>query len=317
MKIVVLDGYTLNPGDLNWRPLQALGYCEIYNRTVPEHVISRSRQADILLTNKTVLTPEHLKQLPDLKYIGVLATGYNHVVDIPTARERNIVVTNVPAYGTSAVAQHVFALILELTRHFSHHIDSVRAGRWSAQPDFCYWDMPLLDLEGLTLGIVGFGKIGRKVAQLGQAFDMNVITTRHRGIEPVENVRQVELDELFRESDIISLHCPLTQATQQLVNAQRLALMKSSALLINTGRGGLVDEIALYHALQTHQIAGAGLDVLSKEPPDADNLLLNLNNCVITPHTAWATSRARQKLLDIVVENVRHFLQGCPQNVVS
>lgn len=317
MKIVVLDGYTLNPGDLNWRPLQALGYCEIYNRTAPEHIVSRAHQADILLTNKTVLTPEHLAQLPDLKYIGVLATGYNHVVHIPTVQQRNIIVTNVPSYGTSAVAQQVFALILELTRHLSHHLDSVRAGRWSAQPDFCYWDVPLLDLEGLTLGIVGLGQIGRKVAQIGQAFDMKVIAAKHHTSRPMEQVQLLELDELFRESDIISLHCPLTQATQHLVNAQRLALMKSSALLINTGRGGLIDEHALCHALNTRQIAGAGLDVLSQEPPNADNPLFNLNNCVITPHIAWATARARQKLLDTVVENIRCFLQGRPQNVVS
>lgn len=317
MKIVVLDGYTLNPGDLNWRPLQALGYCEIYNRTAPEHIVGRAHQADILLTNKTVLTSEHLGQLPDLKYIGVLATGYNHVVNIPASRERNIVVTNVPAYGTAAVAQHVFALILELTRHLSHHLDSVQAGRWSAQPDFCYWDVPLIDLAGLTLGIIGLGQIGRKVAHVGQAFDMKVIAAGHQSIKSAESVQIVELDDLFRHSDIISLHCPLTEATRQLVNTQRLALMKPSALLINTGRGGLIDETALYNALRTRQIAGAGLDVLNKEPPDADNPLLNLNNCVITPHIAWATSRARQRLLDTVVENISSFLRGHPQNVVN
>lgn len=317
MKIVVLDGYTLNPGDLNWRPLQALGYCEIYNRTAPEHIVGRAHQADILLTNKTVLTPEHLAQLPHLKYIGVLATGYNHVVDIPATRERNITVTNVPSYGTSAVAQQVFALILELTRHLSHHLDSVRAGRWSAQPDFCYWDVPLVDLEGLTLGIVGLGRIGRKVAQIGQAFDMKVIAAEHHHAKSANDIQWVELDDLFRESDIISLHCPLTEATQQLVNAHRLALMKPSALLINTGRGSLIDETALYDALRTRQIAGAGLDVLSKEPPDANNPLLNLNNCVITPHIAWATSRARQRLLDTVIENICSFLRGHPQNVVN
>jgi glycerate dehydrogenase len=316
MKIVVLDGYTLNPGDLNWRPLQALGYCEIYNRTSPESIVARAHQADILLTNKTILTREHLAQLPDLKYIGVLATGYNHIVDIAAAQERQIVVTNASSYGTSAVAQQVFALILELTRHLSHHIESVRAGRWSAQPDFCYWDMPLIDLEGLTLGIVGLGQIGQKVAEIAQAFDMKVLTCTP-SVKASQNIKQCDLDELFRESDIISLHCPLTEVTTKLVNERRLALMKSSALLINSSRGGLVDEAALFEALQTRKIAGAGLDVLTHEPPDANNPLFNLPNCVITPHIAWATGTARQRLLDVVVENVRSFLQGKPENVVN
>jgi len=315
MNIVVLDGYALNPGDLSWAPLQSLGHCEIYERTPVEMVVQRAVNAEIVFTNKTLLTRSAIAQLPKLQYIGVLATGYN-VVDIQAARERQIPVTNVPVYGTQSVAQQVFALLLELTRQVGLHASGVRAGRWSHQADFCYWDKPMIALESLTMGIVGLGTIGQTVARLAQAFGMSVLGYQ-RTPKPIAGVTWVDLDNLFRQSDVISLHCPLTPETQQLVNAQSLALMKPSAFLINTSRGPLVDEDALAQALQSGQIAGAGLDVLTVEPPKPDNPLFNLQNCFITPHHAWATQTARQTLLDIVVANLQAFLKGNSQNVVN
>jgi glycerate dehydrogenase len=317
MRIVVLDGYTLNPGDLDWSALEALGDCQVYPRTPPERVVERAQQAEIVLTNKTVLSREVLAQLPSLRYIGVLATGYD-VVDIAAARQRGILVTNVPAYATRSVAQMVFAHLLNLTQRVADHAQSVRAGDWTRCPDFCYWNSPLIELAGRTMGLVGFGRIGRETGKLARAFGMNVIfyDIRPAAIPPEEG-RAVDLDTLFRESDVISLHCPLTPDTQGLVNRARLGLMKPTAFLINTSRGPLVDEAALADALNAGRIAGAGLDVLRVEPPRPDNPLLTAKNCFITPHIAWATRAARARLLESVVANVRAFLAGQPQNVVN
>ena len=315
MNIVVLDGHTLNPGDLRWDELESLGPCAIYDRTLPVEVAHRARDAGILLTNKTELTGDHIQNLPRLKYIGVLATGTN-VVDLAAARAGGIPVTNVPAYGTKSVAQMTFALLLELAHHVGHHARTVREGRWTHSVDWCYWDFPLIELDGLTLGVVGFGRIGRAVADLGAAFGMNVIACAHSAKVAPPFVRFAELEALFRESDVVSLHCPLTPQTANLVNAQRLALMKPTSFLLNTSRGPLVDEPALADALNSGRIAGAALDVLSKEPPPGDNPLLTARNCIITPHLAWATRAARSRLMKVAVENVRAFLQGTPQNVV-
>jgi len=315
MNIVVLDGYTLNPGDLSWDGLRALGQCHIHDRTLPGAVRERAQGAELVLTNKTLLPRLDLEALPVLKYIGVLATGYN-VVDLAAARERGVVVTNVPAYSTRAVAQLTFALLLELAHHAGLHAQSVREGRWCQSRDFCYWETPLLELEGLTFGIVGFGRIGQTVAQVAAAFGMNVLVCSRRPTPSSEAFRCVDLETLFREADVLSLHCPLTPATEGLVNAARLRLMKPTAFLINTGRGPLVVERDLADALNRGQIAGAGLDVLCTEPPPASNPLLTARNCCITPHIAWAAQAARRRLMDIAVENIRAFLAGRPQNVV-
>ncbi len=318
MKITILDGYTSNPGDLHWEALEALGECAIYERTTPDEVLPRARGATVLLTNKTVLQREHIEALPELRYIGVLATGYN-VVDAAAARERGIVVTNVPGYGTASVAQMTFAHLLNLTLRVADHAQSVRDGRWSRSPDFCYWDYPLVELDGLSMGIVGFGQIGRAVAQRAIAFGMRVLA--YDGAAPAEVPEGVwmttELSRIFRDADVISLHCPLTPETERLVNAERLALMKPTAYLINTARGPLIDEPALAEALGSGGLAGAGLDVLSQEPPPPDHPLLGAPNCFITPHIAWATHSARRRLLDAAVENVRAFLAGQPRNVVN
>jgi glycerate dehydrogenase len=316
MNIVVLDGFTLNPGDLSWEELKSLGPCAIYDRTPPTALAERAAAADILLTNKTVLAGAAIRNLPRLKYIGVLATGTN-VVDLAAARARGIPVTNVPAYGTKSVAQLTFALLLELAQHVGHHAQTVRAGRWTRSVEFCYWDFPLIELDGLALGVVGLGRIGRAVAELGAAFGMKVLAAAPSVSAAPPFVRLVELETLFRESDIVSLHCPLTPQTASLVNARRLSLMKPTAFLLNTSRGPLVDQAALADALNSGRIAGAGLDVLATEPPPADNPLLSARNCIITPHLAWATRAARLRLMNIAVENVRAFLQGQTQNVVN
>jgi glycerate dehydrogenase len=316
MNIVVLDGFTLNPGDLSWDELTSLGRCKIYERTAPAEVLARSAEADILLTNKTELKRDHLQRLPKLKYIGVLATGTN-VVDLAAARERGFVVTNVPAYGTQSVAQTTLALLLELTQHVGHHAQTVRKGRWTRNADWCYWDYPLIELSELTMGIVGLGRIGRAVAELAAALGMKVLAFSP-GTKPAPGfVNLVELETLFRQSDVVSLHCPLTPATRNLVNAERLDWMKRTAFLLNTSRGLLVDEPALAEALNTGSLAGAGLDVLSVEPPPADNPLLKAKNCLITPHLAWGTRSARLRLMAMATENVRAFLSGKPQNVVK
>jgi glycerate dehydrogenase len=316
MNIVLLDGYTLNPGDLSWDELKSLGHCEIHDRTPPEEVVRRATDAEIVLTNKTPITREHIGQLPKLRYIGVLATGTN-IVDFAAARERNIPVTNVPAYGTKSVAQMTLALLLALTQHIGHHAQSVREGRWARSPDWCYWETPLIELDGLTMGIVGFGNIGQAVSELAGAFGMKVVVFNPKPKPAPPFVRFVSLETLFRESDVISLHCPLTPETRNLVNTERLSWMKPTAFVINTSRGPLVDEAALAEALNSGRIAGAGLDVLSVEPPPDTNPLLRAKNCIITPHIAWAARAARERLMQTAIENIRVFIAGKPQNVVN
>ncbi len=316
MNIVVLDGYTLNPGDLSWDELKSLGNCRIYDRTAPRDVPRVAAEAEVLLTNKALVAGETLRQLPRLKYIGVLATGTN-IVDLATARELGIPVTNVPAYSTLSVAQVAFALLLELTHNVGHHARTVREGRWSQSPDFAYWDTPLLELAGLTMGIVGFGRIGGTVGRIAAAFEMKVLAHVSTPRPLPDFVEPVGLEALFRRSDVVSVHCPLTPQTNRFVNAERLAWMKPTAFLLNTSRGPLVDEAALAEALNSGRLAGAGLDVLSVEPPPADNPLLTAKNCFITPHLAWASGAARARLMRVAVANLRAFLEGRPQNVVN
>jgi len=317
MNIVVLDGFTLNPGDLSWEGLQQLGTCTIHDRTPADQIVERAREADIVLTNKTVLSRETILVLPKLKYIGVLATGYN-VVDTAAARERGIPVTNTPDYGTLSVAQHTFALLLELAHRTGHHAQTVRDECWVRSLDFCYWDYPLIELHGLTFGVVGFGKIGRAVAKLADAFGMKVLI--HNRSQPKDlppGFEVVSLENLLVRSDVVSLHCPLTPENKRFINSERLALMKPSAFLLNTSRGLLLDESAVATALNSGRIAAAGLDVLSIEPPKPDNPLLVARNCFITPHIAWATRAARARLMDIVLENIRSFVAGSPRHVVN
>jgi glycerate dehydrogenase len=316
MKIVVLDGYTLNPGDLSWEPLKDLGDVTVHDRTPPDRILAHAAGAEILLTNKTVLTCPTIKALPALRYIGVLATGYN-IVDHIAAGEAGVVVTNVPAYSTMSVAQVAFAHILNLTHGMGHHTRAVREGMWSSCADFSFADAPLIELAGKTLGIVGPGRIGTAVARMGLAFGMDVIASSRSGRAPLPEVRPVSVNDVFTLSDVISFHCPLTPETKHIANAARLAMMKPTAFLINTSRGPLVDEQALADALNAGRIAGAGLDVLSVEPPPPDNPLLTARNCHITPHFAWASTAARQRLMHEVTENVRAFIAGTPRNVVS
>ncbi len=318
MKLVVLDGYTLNPGDLNWGSLLDLGDpAEIYERTAAHDAVSRAADAEIVLTNKVVLDRATLEQLPKLRYVGVLATGVN-VIDLEAARERGVTVTNVPAYSTASVVQLTLALLLELTQRVGHHANSVRQGHWTRSKDFAYWDFPLVELDGRTLGLVGLGAIAQGVARVAQAMGMRVLASRRSGgASPVPGVEIVDLDTLFRESDVLSVHCPLTPDTKGLVNAARLATMKPTAYVLNTSRGPVVNEADLAEALNADRLAGAGVDVLSTEPPAADNPLLTAKNCLVTPHIAWATKAARERLLATVVANIRAFLDGKPQNVVS
>jgi glycerate dehydrogenase len=317
MKIVVLDGYTLNPGDLSWDPLRSLGECTLHDRTPAEKVVERCAGAEIVLTNKTQLNREIIRKITQLRYIGVMATGYN-VVNTEAARKRNVVVTNVPDYATPSVAQMVFAMLLEVAQRVDHHAFSVRKGRWCRNEDFCYWLHPLIELQGLTMGIVGFGRIGRRVAAIASAFGMRVLvhTRAHPDALP-PGTELADLDALFRTADVVSLHCPLTPETEHMVNPVRLADMKPSAILVNTSRGGLVDEEALAAALNGGKLAGACLDVLSEEPPTEKNPLLRARNCVVTPHIAWATKAARERLMAALAENIRAFLSGHPVNVVS
>jgi glycerate dehydrogenase len=317
MKIVVLDGYTLNPGDLSWSELAQLGELIVHERTPADMILPRAAGAEVLITNKTIVDAADIAALPALRYIGVQATGVN-IVDLDAARKHGIVVTNVPAYGAPSVAQHVFALLLELARGVALHAERVRQGAWTNCPDFSFQVTSQVELAGKVFGIVGYGDIGRVVARMAAAFGMRVLV-HTRTVDPAQagDVSFVGLDELFAEADVLSLHCPLTPQTEKLVNAERLALMKKSAYLINTSRGLLVDEAALAAALSHGDIAGAGLDVLAQEPPPADNPLLAAPNCFITPHLAWATQAARQRLLDTVVANLRAFIGGAPQNQVT
>ena len=310
MKIVVLDGYGLNPGDLSWKGMDALGELTVYDRTSPSEMLERSQGAEVLITNKTLIIADNMAELPELKYIGVLATGYN-VVDIDAAKARGIVVTNIPAYSTASVAQMVFAHILNITQRVGYYADENVKGRWTDSVDFCYWDTNLVELDGKKMGIVGYGNIGKATARIALAFGMEVLayTSKEQKDLP-QGVKKVTLDELFVESDVISLHCPLTPDTKELVNAKRLSMMKSSAILINTGRGPLVNEQDLADALNEGRIAGAGLDVLSVEPSVAGNPLLSAKNCFITPHIAWATKEARTRLMDIAVNNLKSYQEG-------
>jgi len=318
MNIVVLDGHTINPGDLDWTPLQEIGHCDIFDRTEVKYILPRSAGADIVLTNKTPLAMETIRALPSLRYIGVFATGYD-IIDVQAAAARMIPVTNVPAYGTDSVSQLVFAHLLHFAQNVGGHAEGVRSGRWSASNDFCYWETPLLELAGKTMGILGFGRIGRRTATLAKSFGMKVLYCDPSPApdDAVTGGEHVSLEELFESSDVVSLHCPLTDATRNIVNRQRIASMKPTAYLINTSRGPLVDEQALAEALNSGIIAGAGLDVLSEEPPSATNPLLKEPRCFITPHVGWATREARERLLHGVVENIRAFLEGRPQNVVN
>jgi glycerate dehydrogenase len=317
MKIVVLDGYTLNPGDLSWDELAELGDLVVYDRTPAKLVAVRAAGAEVLIINKVELGENEMANMPDLRYVGVQATGIN-VIDLDAARRRGIVVTNVPAYSTPSVAQHVFALLMELTRRIGRHDALVRQGAWTHCPDFSFWETTQIELTDKVFGIIGYGNIGRAVAGIAKAFGMSVLV-HTRTPKPAEatEVRFVSLNELLAAADVVSLHCPLSPQTEQLINAERLALMKNTAYLINTGRGPLVDEKAVAAALLTGKIAGAGLDVLSKEPPTAENPLLKAPNCFITPHLAWATLSARKRLMDAVVANVRAFLDGKPQHQVN
>lgn len=314
MKICVLDGYTTNPGDLSWDWLIQLGDCSIYDRTPAELIAERVKDCEIIITNKTPLRKELLKTLPKLKYIGLLSTGFN-IVDWEYCKENGIPVCNIPSYSTSAVAQLVFALILEHTNSVALHSNSVHSGEWAASKDFCYWKSSLTELDGKTLGIIGFGKIGKAVAKIAAAFGMKVIaSTNHPA--PFENVEFCDKDELLSKSDFVSIHCPLTPLTEGMVNADFLNKMKKSAVLINTSRGQVVDENALADALKNSVIAGAGLDVMTVEPPSADNPLFGIDNCFITPHIAWAGFETRERLMKICRENVLAFLSGTPVNIV-
>lgn len=317
-KIVVLDGYTLNPGDLSWDGFTRYATIEVHDRTEAGKIVERCQGAEFVLTNKTPLSADTLKQLPDLRYIGVLATGYN-VVDVKAAKDRGIPVTNIPTYGTASVAQHTFALILELTIQAKLHSDAARAGEWANSKDWCFWKTPLWELEGKSLGIVGFGRIGRRVAEVGNAFGMKIIAYDSVRANPpaYDGFRWATLEELLRDSDVVSLHCPLFPETQGLMNADRLKLMKQTALLINTSRGPLIVDQDLADALNAGVIAGAGVDVLSVEPPAASNPLLTARNCLVTPHIAWAAKEARARLMDLAVENLAGFVNGKPQNVVN
>ena len=318
MKITVLDGFTLNPGDLSWEQLENLGELTVYDRTSPEMVVERACGSEIVLTNKVVLDRTILDRLPDLKYIGVLATGYN-VVDVESAREKGIVVTNIPAYSTDSVAQMVFALLLAVTNRVETFTAKNRIGRWSDSVDFCYWDAPLTELAGKYFGIVGLGNIGRKVAVIARAFGMKVLalTSKDKNELPEGVEKAASLQDLLSRSDVVSLHCPLTDETRSLINSSTLKMMKPSAILINTGRGPLIDESDVAEALKEGVIAAAAVDVLTTEPPKADNPLLSAPNCYITPHVAWASTEARRRLMDIATANVAAFLTGNPRNRVN
>ena len=314
--IVILDGYALNPGDLSYDNLLQFGTLKVYDRTTPDQVIERAKDADALLTNKVILGEQEFAQLPRLRYIGVQATGYN-VVDVEAARRYNITVTNIPAYSTASVAQMVMAHLLNITQSVDYYAQQNRTGRWADSQDFCYWDNTPIELAGKQMGIVGFGRTGSAVAHLAQAFGMKVAAYTSKPQEALpKDVEKLSLDELFTTSDVVSLHCPLTPTTRHLVNAERLELMKPTAILINTARGPIVDEQALANALNSGALHAAGIDVLCEEPPVKSSPLLTARNCFVTPHIAWATLEARTRLLQICEANLRAFIEGHPQNVV-
>lgn len=323
MKAVVLDGYTLNPGDLSWRDLEELCDLTVYDRTAYEpsgtaDVIARIRDAEVVFTNKTPLPAEAIEAAPKLKYIGVLATGYN-VVDVATAKQRGIVVTNIPTYGTDAVAQMAIAMLLEMCHHVGAHDEAVKAGEWAANPDWCFWKHQLIELAGKTMGIIGLGRIGQATARIAQALGMKVLAFDSYQVKELESptLRYAELDELFAEADVIALHCPLLDSTRGIINKENIARMKTGVMIINNSRGPLVVEEDLAAALNSGKVGGAALDVVSSEPIKADNPLLRAKNCIITPHMSWAPVEARQRLMDIAVNNLRLFLEGNPINVVN
>lgn len=317
-KIVILDGYAANPGDLSWDGLRQFGELTVYDRTAREDIVSRIGDAGIIFTNKTPITKETLEACPQLKMIGVLATGFN-IIDIQAAKEQGVTVCNVPDYSTVSVAQLVFAMLLEICHHVGHHSAAVHAGRWSSNPDFCFWDYPLMELVGKTMGIVGYGRIGQAVARLALAFGMQVIASSRSAVPGTEKdgVRFVTREELLKSADVVSLHCPLTPETEGLINRASIEWMKHGAILINTGRGPLVVEKDLADALNTGRLYAAGLDVAAQEPIPKDSPLIGAKNCFITPHIAWATFEARRRLVDITVENLRSFLEGKPVHVVN
>lgn len=315
MKITILDGYTCNPGDLSWAPFEKYGEVEAFDYTRRADVIDRCNSADIIISNKTVFTREILQQITRPKYIGLISTGYN-VVDVKAAAELGITVTFVPTYGTEAVAQHTFALILELSNHIALHADAVTAGQWRDYRKFCFWNTSLFELKGKTLGIIGYGRIGRETAKIARAFNMNVIFYSHRDMGEQPD-RQVDLDTLLKKSDIVSLHCPLNEETTGIINAENLKKMKSTAWLINTARGPSVVDKDLADALNGGIIAGAGLDVCTKEPPEEDNPLLTAKNCIMTPHIAWAARETRERLISLAADNLGSYLSGNPVNIAK
>lgn len=319
MKIVNLDGYTTNPGDLSWEEIKKLGDYTVYDRTSPNEIIKRAKGANILIVNKTVITREILNKLaPELELIALQSTGYN-IVDCDAAKELGIPVSNIPAYSTNAVAQLVFAFVLQITNQVTLHSQAVRNGEWSSCPDFCFWKTPLIELDKKTIGIIGFGAIGRKVAEIAEAFGMNclVYTPRQKEITGLKNTELTDIDTLLTNSDIITCHCPLTPETTAMIDHEALSKMKKSAIFINTSRGPVVDEVALANALNNDQIMAAGLDVLKVEPANTDNPLLKAKNCYITPHIAWAATETRTRLLHTLETNIKTYISGNPQNVVN
>ncbi len=318
MKIVVLDGITLNPGDLSWEGLEKLGNLTVYDRTVEDEIVSRAYDCEIIFTNKTPLNKETLKKLPKLKYIGVLATGYN-VVDVKAAKELGVIVTNIPAYGTSAVAQYVFALLLEICHHVGEHNEVVKEGAWTNCEDFCFWNYPLIELAGKTMGIIGMGRIGKATARIAQAFGMSILAYNPSKDELLKSdtFKYVELDQLFAQSDVVNLHSPLFDKTKGIINKETINKMKDGVIIINTSRGPLIVEQDLADALNSGKVAGAAVDVMSTEPPKMDNPLMSAKNCLITPHIAWAPKESRERLMDIAVDNLVKFINKTPTNIAK
>ena len=318
MKIVVLDGYTENPGDLSWGGFEALGAFSCYDRTPADQILSRIGDAEIVITNKTPISRATIEACPHMKYVGVLATGYN-VVDVAAAKEHGITVTNIPTYGTDSVAQFAFAMLLEICHHVQHHSDAVHEGRWEHNKDWCFWDYPLIELAGKTMGIIGYGRIGQATGRLAQAFGMKVLANDTYQNPALENdfCRYVGRDELFRESDVIALHCPLFPDTEGIINRDTIAKMKDGVIILNNSRGPLIVEQDLADALNGGKVAAAAVDVVSTEPIRGDNPLLTAKNCLITPHISWAPKESRARLMDIAVDNLRKFIQGAPVNVVN
>ncbi|MBU3153303.1 D-2-hydroxyacid dehydrogenase [Clostridium estertheticum] len=318
MKIVVLDGFTLNPGDLYWRGFEKLGELKVYDRTNLDEIVDRAYDCEIILTNKTPLSMDTLKKLPKIKYIGVLATGYN-VVDVKAAKEMGIIVTNTPAYGTNSVAQFVFALLLEICHHVGEHNEVVREGAWTNSKDFCFWNYPMMELAGKTMGIIGMGRIGIVTSTIALAFGMNILAYNPSKKESLisDTFKYVELDQLYEGADVISLHCPLFEETKGIINKDSIKKMKDGVIIINTSRGPLIVEEDLAHALNSGKVAGAGLDVMSVEPVQMDNPLMSAKNCLITPHIAWAPKESRERLMNIAVDNLAQFIKGRPINIVK